>query len=246
MTAAPEIHSKPPLLGRAQDVKRSFALMLMGEGIGYAGSAVHAIALPALAVLYLHAGPEQVALLACAAKLPLWWSAARGRDSGPPPAAHHSDLDGPDRGCPGERDPLPRRRRLAVDAAPLRRRPGPGHRIYSALGRVARGHPQACRPGTAAPGPRPPHCCDHHRRHYRRRLGHPPRGHGRRSPGLHRRRPVVHRLRVVRGPDPHPARPRPSSARAAARRSARSARASPTARAIGCCVRCSWPWPSRA
>ncbi|MFE0642182.1 MFS transporter [Streptomyces sp. NPDC058877] len=70
MTAAPEIHTKPPFLNRAQGVKRSFALMLMGEGIGHAGSAVHAIALPALAVLYLHADPGQVALLACAARLP--------------------------------------------------------------------------------------------------------------------------------------------------------------------------------
>ncbi|MFG2835989.1 MFS transporter [Streptomyces zaomyceticus] len=70
MTAAPEIHCRPPLVGRAQDVRRSLALLFAGEGIRYAGTSVHAVALPALAVLYLHADPGQVALLACAAKLP--------------------------------------------------------------------------------------------------------------------------------------------------------------------------------
>ncbi|MFG3037240.1 MFS transporter [Streptomyces sp. NPDC048330] len=70
MTAAPEIHPRPPLPGPAQDAKQSLALLLTGEGIRHAGSSVHAVALPALAVLYLHATPGQVALLACAAKLP--------------------------------------------------------------------------------------------------------------------------------------------------------------------------------
>lgn len=70
MTAAPEIHPRPLVPGRVQDVKRSLALLLMGEGIRHAGTSVHAVALPALAVLYLHADPGQVALLACAAKLP--------------------------------------------------------------------------------------------------------------------------------------------------------------------------------
>ncbi|MFC9585828.1 MFS transporter [Streptomyces yangpuensis] len=51
-------------------MKRSLALLLAGEGIRHAGSSVHAVAVPALAVLYLHADPGQVALLACAAKLP--------------------------------------------------------------------------------------------------------------------------------------------------------------------------------
>ncbi|APE24535.1 hypothetical protein SVEN_5709 [Streptomyces venezuelae ATCC 10712] len=70
VTAAPEIHPSLSLPGRAQFVRRSLALLLTGEGIRYAGSSVHAVALPALAVLYLHAGPGQVALLAFAAKVP--------------------------------------------------------------------------------------------------------------------------------------------------------------------------------
>ncbi|WP_240449761.1 MFS transporter [Streptomyces sp. S1] len=51
-------------------MKRSLALLLTGEGIRHAGASVHAVALPTLAVLYLHADPGQVALLACAVKLP--------------------------------------------------------------------------------------------------------------------------------------------------------------------------------
>ena len=70
MTAAPEIHPRPPLPGRVQNVKRPLALLMTGEGIRHAGSSVHAVALPALAVLHLQATPGQVALLACAAKLP--------------------------------------------------------------------------------------------------------------------------------------------------------------------------------
>ncbi|WP_329309272.1 MFS transporter [Streptomyces microflavus] len=70
MTAAAEIHAGPPFLGRARDMKRSLTLLLAGEGIGYAGVSVRAVALPALAVLYLDAEPGQIALLACAAKLP--------------------------------------------------------------------------------------------------------------------------------------------------------------------------------
>lgn len=61
----------PPRAAADRAVRQSLAFLLTGEGIGYAGSSVHAVALPALAVLYLHAGPGQVALLACAAKLPV-------------------------------------------------------------------------------------------------------------------------------------------------------------------------------
>ncbi|WEH37866.1 MFS transporter (plasmid) [Streptomyces sp. AM 4-1-1] len=43
---------------------------MVGEGIGYAGTAVHKVAVPALAVLYLNASTGQVALLAFAATVP--------------------------------------------------------------------------------------------------------------------------------------------------------------------------------
>ncbi|MFJ5734020.1 MFS transporter [Streptomyces microflavus] len=50
--------------------RRSFRLLLAGEGIDHAGSSVHRVALPALAVLYLNATPGQVASLAFAASIP--------------------------------------------------------------------------------------------------------------------------------------------------------------------------------
>ncbi|WP_435059072.1 MFS transporter [Streptomyces sp. bgisy060] len=70
MTVAPQIRtsSRERVGGRA--VRRSLAFLLTGEGINYAGSSVHAVALPALAVLSLKADPGQVALLAFAAKIP--------------------------------------------------------------------------------------------------------------------------------------------------------------------------------
>ncbi|MFF1977433.1 MFS transporter, partial [Streptomyces sp. NPDC058204] len=50
--------------------RMSLRYLLAGEGTGYVGSAVHRVALPALAVLHLGASPGQVALLAFAASAP--------------------------------------------------------------------------------------------------------------------------------------------------------------------------------
>ncbi|MFG2116621.1 MFS transporter [Streptomyces sp. NPDC048718] len=68
MTTAPETATVPPAL--PADRRRSRTALLTGEGLNYAGSAVHAVALPALAVLHLHATPGQVAWLAAAAEFP--------------------------------------------------------------------------------------------------------------------------------------------------------------------------------
>ncbi|UUS34017.1 MULTISPECIES: MFS transporter [Streptomyces] len=70
MTAAPQIHIGPQGLVGGRAVRRSLACLLTGEGISYVGSAVHAVGLPALAVLSLEANPGQVALLAFAAEIP--------------------------------------------------------------------------------------------------------------------------------------------------------------------------------
>ncbi|MEW1700820.1 MFS transporter [Streptomyces sp. NPDC091278] len=59
----------PPALDRASS-QRSMIFLLAGEGIGYAGTAIHRVAMPALAVLVLHATPGQVAVLAFAATVP--------------------------------------------------------------------------------------------------------------------------------------------------------------------------------
>ncbi|WP_435810746.1 MFS transporter [Streptomyces rubiginosohelvolus] len=50
--------------------RRSFGFLLAGGGITHAGSCVHRVALPALAVLHLGASPGQVSVLAFAATLP--------------------------------------------------------------------------------------------------------------------------------------------------------------------------------
>ncbi|MFI1226211.1 MULTISPECIES: MFS transporter [unclassified Streptomyces] len=50
--------------------RRSLGFLLTGEGLGHAGSSVHRVALPALAVLNLGAAPGQVSILAFAATLP--------------------------------------------------------------------------------------------------------------------------------------------------------------------------------
>lgn len=58
-------------LGRSSSPRgRSLAFLLVGEGVDYAGTAVHRVALPALAVLYLGASPGEVALLAFAGTIP--------------------------------------------------------------------------------------------------------------------------------------------------------------------------------
>ncbi|MGY3677399.1 MFS transporter [Streptomyces sp. TE33382] len=69
MTTASETRNAS---GRSEGrpTRRSLAFLLAGEGIGFAGSSVHQVSLPALAVLYLGAAPGQVALLAFAATVP--------------------------------------------------------------------------------------------------------------------------------------------------------------------------------
>ncbi|MEU2354418.1 MFS transporter [Streptomyces misionensis] len=71
MTTASESEILSPS-GRpgGKPTRQSLAFLLAGEGISYAGSSVHGVALPALAVLRLGATPGQVALLAFAATVP--------------------------------------------------------------------------------------------------------------------------------------------------------------------------------
>ncbi|WP_434598487.1 MFS transporter [Streptomyces sp. A5-4] len=69
MTTASETHSPSGRPG-GRPKGESLAFLLAGEGIGYAGSSVHNIALPTLAVLYLGATPGQVALLAFVTTVP--------------------------------------------------------------------------------------------------------------------------------------------------------------------------------
>lgn len=69
MTTASETRSASGRTG-GRPRGQSLAFLLAGEGIGYVGSAVHKVAFPALAVLYLGATPGQVALLAFAATVP--------------------------------------------------------------------------------------------------------------------------------------------------------------------------------
>ncbi|MEW1629752.1 MFS transporter [Streptomyces sp. NPDC089173] len=67
MTTAPPA---PTRLARSGGKPRSRRYFHVGEGLGHAGSCVHGIALPALAVLQLDASPGQAALLASAATFP--------------------------------------------------------------------------------------------------------------------------------------------------------------------------------
>ncbi|MEU8540874.1 MFS transporter [Streptomyces sp. NPDC048717] len=69
MTTAPETAATvPPALPTGR--RRARTALLTGESFNYMGSAVHAVALPALAVLHLHTTPGQAALLAAAAEFP--------------------------------------------------------------------------------------------------------------------------------------------------------------------------------
>jgi MFS family permease len=68
VTTAPKTIVAP---GLCNVRRRSLAALLTGEGVSYAGSSIHAVALPALAVLHLHATPGQAALLAFAAEIPV-------------------------------------------------------------------------------------------------------------------------------------------------------------------------------
>lgn len=67
MTTAPPVLTE---LARSGGKRRSRRYLLAGEGLGHAGSCVHGIALPALAVLHLDASPGQAALLHFAATAP--------------------------------------------------------------------------------------------------------------------------------------------------------------------------------
>lgn len=66
MTAAPDTTATPSTQGN----RHALTTLLVGEGISYTGTAVHTVALPALAVLHLHASPGDIALLAFAAQVP--------------------------------------------------------------------------------------------------------------------------------------------------------------------------------
>ncbi|MEV6676346.1 MFS transporter [Streptomyces erythrochromogenes] len=69
MTAAPDT-TTPAAPDSGPTTRRALIALLVGEGASYAGTAVHRMALPALAVLHLQATPGQIALLASAAQLP--------------------------------------------------------------------------------------------------------------------------------------------------------------------------------
>ncbi|MFE6977147.1 MFS transporter [Streptomyces sp. NPDC057682] len=69
MTTAPQTHGPSERLdGRLKG--RSLTFLLVGEGVGFVGSSVHRVALPALAVLYVDASPGEVAFLAFAGAIP--------------------------------------------------------------------------------------------------------------------------------------------------------------------------------
>ncbi|MGW3387399.1 MFS transporter [Streptomyces cinereoruber] len=70
MTTAPETHTGSPGRSDSRLRRRSFTALLVGEGVDYMGTAVHRVALPALAVLPLGATPGEVALLAFAGSVP--------------------------------------------------------------------------------------------------------------------------------------------------------------------------------
>lgn len=70
MTTAPETHASSPGRPDSRPRRRSLTALLVGEGIDYMGTAVHRVALPALAVLYLGASPGEVALLAFTGTIP--------------------------------------------------------------------------------------------------------------------------------------------------------------------------------
>ncbi|MER6116107.1 MFS transporter [Streptomyces sp. NPDC001743] len=69
MTTASDTTANPAAAG-SSTARHALGTLLAGEGTSYAGTAVHQLALPALAVLQLQATPGQIALLAFAAKLP--------------------------------------------------------------------------------------------------------------------------------------------------------------------------------
>ncbi|WP_327378779.1 MFS transporter (plasmid) [Streptomyces sp. NBC_01216] len=70
MTTASDTAANLAAPGGSSTARQALAALLVGEGTSYAGTAVHQVALPALAVLQLQATPGQIALLAFAAKLP--------------------------------------------------------------------------------------------------------------------------------------------------------------------------------
>ncbi|MFD9771690.1 MFS transporter [[Kitasatospora] papulosa] len=70
MTTAPDTHTSSPGRPDSRPRRRSLTALLVGEGIDYMGTAVHRVALPALAVLSLDATPGEVALLAFAGGVP--------------------------------------------------------------------------------------------------------------------------------------------------------------------------------
>ncbi|MFE3073615.1 MFS transporter [Streptomyces sp. NPDC059247] len=68
--AIPQTSTGPPGTASDRERRRARIWLLAGEGITFAGSAVHKVALPALAVLSLGATPTQVSVLAFSATVP--------------------------------------------------------------------------------------------------------------------------------------------------------------------------------